>query len=59
MATINAASSTNLVIRMVMSKSRAMLRYNDRLNGAHVGVAQFVSRTSLTEFTSTNPFTLS
>ena len=59
MATINAASSTNLVIRMVMSKSRSLLRYNDRLSGVFVGVAQFVSRTSVSEFTATNPFTLS
>lgn len=59
MATINAASSTNLVIRMVMSKSRTLLRYNDRQGGVFIGAAQFVSRTNVSEFTSTNPFTLS
>jgi len=59
MATINAASSTNLVVRMVMSKSRSLHRYNDRSSGVFVGVAQFVSRTGVSEFTRTNPFTLS
>lgn len=59
MASINAASSTNLVVRMAMSKSRTVLRYDDRLSGVFVGVAQFVSRTNLSEFKRTNPFTLS
>lgn len=61
MATINAASSNNRVNRMRMSKSRTSLLYSDRntTSGAFVGVAQFVSRLSLTEFTSTNPFTIS
>lgn len=61
MATINAASSDNRVNRMRMSKSRTSLLYSDRntTSGAFVGVALFVSRLSLTEFTSTNPFTIS
>ena len=60
MATINAASSNNRVNRMRMSKSRTSLLYTDRntTSGAFVGVALFVSRLSLTEVTSTNPFTI-
>jgi hypothetical protein len=59
MATINAAGSTNFVPRMVMSKSRTMLRYADRdTSGAFVGVAQFVSRTQLSEVKITTPFTV-
>lgn len=60
MATINAASSNNRVNRLRFSKSRSMLLYSDRRTSddAFVGVAQFVSRTSVTEFKSTNPFTI-
>jgi hypothetical protein len=60
MATINAASSDNRVNRLRFSKSRSMLLYSDRRTSddAFVGVAQFVSRTSVTEFKSTNPFTI-
>lgn len=59
MATINAASSTNAVKRMVFSKSRTKLRYDDRdSNGVFVGVAQFIGRLSVSEFKVTNPFTL-
>jgi hypothetical protein len=60
MATINAASSNNRVNRLRFSKSRSILLYSDRRTSddAFVGVAQFVSRTSVTEFKSTNPFTI-
>jgi len=60
MATINGASSTNNVNRMRMSKSRRLLLYSDRnpTTDAFVGVAQFVSRLSVTEVTLTNPFTI-
>ncbi len=60
MSTINAATSNNRVNRMRMSKSRTLLLYSDRVTAtdAIVGVAQFVSRTSVTEFKSTNPFTI-
>lgn len=60
MATINSASSDNRVNRMRMSKARTLLLYSDRdtTSGAFLGVAQFVSRLAVTEFTSTNPFTI-
>jgi len=60
MATINAATSNNRVNRMRMSKSRTLLLYSDRRTSdkAFIGVAQFVSRTSVSEFKSTNPFTI-
>jgi len=60
MSTINAAVSNNRVNRMRMSKSRTLLLYSDRnpTTDAFVGVAQFVSRTSVTEFKATNPFTI-
>jgi len=60
MATINGASSTNNVNRMRMSKARTLLLYSDRnpTTDAFVGVAQFVSRLSVTEYTATNPFTI-
>lgn len=60
MATINAAVSNNQVNRMRMSKSRTLLLYSDRRTSddAFVGVAQFVSRLAVTEFTPTNPFTI-
>jgi len=60
MATINGASSTNNVNRMRMSKSRQLLLYSDRnpTTDAFVGVAQFVSRLSVSEVTLTNPFTI-
>lgn len=60
MATINATSSTNQVNRMRMSKSRTLHLYSDRRTSdeAFLGVAQFVSRLSVTEFTATNPFTI-
>lgn len=60
MATINAASSNNRVNRMRMSKARTLLLYSDRntTSGAFLGVAQFVSRLAVTEFTTTNPFTI-
>jgi hypothetical protein len=60
MSTINAANSNNRVNRMRMSKSRTLLLYSDRRTSddAFIGVAQFVSRTSVTEFKSTNPFTI-
>jgi hypothetical protein len=60
MATINAAASNNRVNRMRMSKSRTLLLYSDRVTAtdAFVGVAQFVSRTSVTEYKPTNPFTI-
>ena len=60
MATINAAVSNNRVNRMRMQKSRTLLLYSDRRvsDGAFVGVAQLVSRLSVTEFKSTNPFTI-
>lgn len=60
MATINAASSTNQVNRMRMSKSRTLLLYSDRdtSTGEFVGVAQFVSRLAVTEYKATNPFTI-
>jgi len=60
MATINAAVSNNRVNRMRYSKGRTLLLYSDRntSTGAFLGVAQFVSRLAVTEFTSTNPFTI-
>ena len=60
MATINAASSDNRVNRMRMSKARTLLLYSDRriADGAFLGVAQFVSRLSVTELKVTNPFTI-
>lgn len=60
MATINAASSNNRANRMRMQKSRTLLLYSDRRtsDGAFVGVAQFVSRLAVTEFKTTNPFTI-
>lgn len=60
MATINAASSTNNVNRMRMSKARTLLLYSDRnpTTDAFVGVAQFVSRLAVNEVTLTNPFTI-
>lgn len=60
MATINAASSTNNVNRMRMSKARTLLLYSDRntTSEAFLGVAQFVSRLSVSELTLTNPFTI-
>ncbi len=60
MATINAASSTNNVNRMRMSKARTLLLYSDRdvTSEAFLGVAQFVSRLSVDELTLTNPFTI-
>jgi len=60
MSTINAASSTNDVNKMRMSKARTLLLYSDRRpsDGAFLGVAQFVSRLSVNEFTETNPFTI-
>jgi len=60
MATINAASSNNRVNRMRMSKSRTLLYYTDRRisDGAFIGVATLVSRLAVTEFTTTNPFTI-
>jgi len=60
MATINAASSTNNVNRMRMSKARTIHQYSDRRvsDGAFLGVAQFVSRLSVSELTETNPFTI-
>ncbi len=60
MATINAASSTNNVNRMRMSKARTILLYSDRdtTSEAFLGVAQFVSRLSVSEITLTTPFTI-
>jgi len=60
MSTINTAASNNRVNRMRMSKSRTLLLYSDRKTSgtAFVGVAQFVSRLSVTEFKVTNPFTI-
>jgi len=60
MSTINAAVSNNRVNRMRMSKSRTLLLYSDRnpTTDAFVGIAQFVSRTSVTEYKPTNPFTI-
>lgn len=60
MATINATSSDNRVNRMRSSKARTLLLYSDRdaTSGAFLGVAQFVSRTSVNEVTLTNPFTI-
>lgn len=60
MSTINAAVSNNRVNRLRMSKGRTLLLYSDRnpTTDAFVGVAQFVSRTSVTEFKSTSPFTI-
>ena len=60
MATINSANSNNRVNRMRMSKGRTLLLYSDRnpTTDAFVGVAQFVSRTSVTEIKVTNPFTI-
>lgn len=62
MSTINIASSSNKVNRIVESKSTAMLRYSDRntSTGAFLGVAQFVSRlTGLGRTaTATSPFTV-
>ncbi len=60
MATINTVSSDNRVNRMRMSKSRTLLLYSDRntTSGAFLGVAQFISRLAVSEFTSTNPFTI-
>jgi hypothetical protein len=60
MATINGASSTNNVNRMRMSKARTLLLYSDRdpTTDAFLGVAQFVSRTAVDEYTATNPFTI-
>lgn len=60
MATINATASTNQVNRMRMSKARSVLLYSDRntTSGAFEGVALFVSRLEVTEFTATNPFTI-
>ena len=61
MSTINAAASNNRVNRMRFSKSRTLLLYSDRntTTDAFVGVALFVSRLAVTEFKSTNPFTIS
>jgi hypothetical protein len=60
MATINAASSDNNVNRMRFSKGRTLLLYSDRDPTADtfLGVAQFVSRLSVTEYTATTPFTI-
>jgi hypothetical protein len=60
MATINAASSTNNVNRMRMSKARTLLLYSDRrvTDGTFIGVAVFVSRLAVDEVTETNPFTI-
>ena len=60
MATINQTSTNNRVNRMRMSKARTLLLYSDRdiVSGAFIGVAQFVSRLSVDELTSTNPFTI-
>jgi len=60
MATINATSSNNRVNRMRSSKGRTLHLYSDRRtsDGAFLGVAQFVSRLSVTEVTLTNPFTI-
>lgn len=60
MATINATSSNNRVNRMRMSKARTLHLYSDRRtsDGAFLGVAQFVSRLSVSEVTLTNPFTI-
>ncbi len=60
MATINAASSNNRVNRMRMSKARTLLLYSDRRTSddAFLGVAQFISRLAVDEFTTTNPFTI-
>jgi hypothetical protein len=60
MATINAASSNNRVNRMRMSKARTLLLYSDRrtADDAFLGVAQFISRLAVDEFTTTNPFTI-
>ena len=61
MATINTVSSNNRVNRMRFNKSRTLLLYSDRRtsDSAFVGVAQFVSRLGVTEFKTTNPFTIS
>ncbi len=60
MATINQTSTNNRVNRMRMSKARTLLLYSDRntTTGAFEGVALFVSRLAVTEFTATNPFTI-
>ena len=60
MATINAASSTNNVNRMRMSKSRTLALYSDRrvADEAFLGVAQLISRLEVDELTETNPFTI-
>ena len=60
MATINAASSTNNVNRMRMSKARTLALYSDRrvADEAFLGVAQFISRLAVDEVTATNPFTI-
>jgi len=63
MATINAASSTNRVNRMLFSNSVTLLQYSDRntTSGEFVGAVQFVARiTGLGRtVTKTNPFTIS
>lgn len=60
MATINAASSTNRVNRMRMSKARTLALYSDRriADEAFLGVAQLISRLAVDELTETNPFTI-